>query len=695
MKKTLIFVAIALLASFTGYLLYRSAVPFVQQVDLRLKDARFKIRGKVQPDRRVVVVAIDNKSVKEVGRWPWSREVTARLLTGLRDCGARVVALDMVFSEPQGEEPDRALAAAVKESGNVVLGYFFRDEPQNTDPRTLEQLATAQVKLLRLEDGVTAVPLPEFRYLDGNIPMLGESALDFGFFNVMPDDDGLFRKTPLLALYDGAVYPSLAVKGLARLLGREIMVDVAPFGVRSLALGPLQLPVSEGGRLPLNYYGPAGSFTTVSAADVIARRLPADALRDKLVFVGATEIGISDIRATPFDPALPGVEIHATVAANALDRRFLARDGRTMGIELAVIFLLPAVLAVMLSFAPGTLTGLGYFTCCSGGYLVANHLLFKHLSYDLSIIFPVAPLFLTYLGAEAYRNMVIEKKGRYLKKAFSSYVSADLVAELIKDPDRLKLGGEKREVSILFSDIRGFTTLSESVSPEELVKLLNEYLSPMTRIILDEKGTLDKYIGDAIMAIFNAPLAVAGHAGHACASAVKMFDRLRELNEAFARRGVPQIDIGVGINTGEAVVGNMGADMRFDYTAIGDTVNLASRLESLNKFYGTHILVSAMTKAQVGGGFVFREVDLVRVKGKYEPVAVYELMTTGEELAGDFAEGVALYRNREFAVALEHFSALAARTDDRASRLYVERCREFIAAPPPEEWDGVYVAKSK
>jgi adenylate cyclase len=401
------------------------------------------------------------------------------------------------------------------------------------------------------------------------------------------------------------------------------------------------------------------------------------------------------MRATPFDPALPGVEIHATLAANALDRRFLVRDGRTLGLEMGCMFLLPLLVALLLNTTPRTLVGLGYFVLCGGSYLVLNYLLFRNLSLDLSFIYPMTPIMLTYVGAEAYRNLVIEKRGRYLKKAFGSYVSPDLVDEIVKNPGLLKLGGEKREVSILFSDIRGFTTLSESLSPEELVRLLNDYLSPMTRIVMEEKGTLDKFIGDAVMAIYNAPLDVSGHAAHACRSAVKMLQRLEQLNAGFAKRGMPRIDIGIGINTGEAVVGNMGADIRFDYTAIGDTVNLSARLEGLTKFYGTQILVSEATRSRAGEGFLFREVDLVRVKGKNEPVAVYQLLTAQLEHHREFAEALALYRSREFPKAAELFTGIAGKSGDKVSELYLSRCREFNDAPPPEIWDGVYVAQSK
>jgi len=407
-------------------------------------------------------------------------------------------------------------------------------------------------------------------------------------------------------------------------------------------------------------------------------------------------MGIYDVRPTPFDPILPGVEIHATVAANTLEQSFIIHNNSTVIAERVLLVVLPLVLALLLGLAPSASLGFFAGVGLSVLYIVTNYLLFTRYRLDLSLLPPLTALGLTTVGSEIYRSLVVDRKGRYMKKAFSNYVSADLVAQIMKNPDSLKLGGEKREISILFSDIRGFTSISEKLSPEDLVQVLNEYLNPMTLIVLEEKGTLDKYIGDAVMAIYNAPLDVAGHAGHACHSAVKMMVKLDELNRSFVERGLQTIDIGIGINTGDAVVGNMGAAMRFDYTAIGDNVNLASRLEGLNKMYGTHIIVSESTKVMAGSDLPFREIDLVAVKGKQLPVPIYELMVADDpSLRAEFGEALRLYKNREFPAALEMFERLYNQNNDNVSKLYAGRCLDFIASPPPQDWDGVFVAKSK
>ena len=354
------------------------------------------------------------------------------------------------------------------------------------------------------------------------------------------------------------------------------------------------------------------------------------------------------------------------------------------------------LLGILLSFVPGSLSGLLMFVASCGAFIAGNYVGFTTYLHDMTLVYPLLGISFSYLGGEAYRSLVVERKGRHLKKAFSSYVSPDLVKQIEKNPDKLVLGGEQRELSILFSDIRGFTTVAESLSPPELVKLLNEYLSPMTRIVLEERGTLDKFIGDAVMALFNAPLDVSEHATHACAAAVRMMEELNLLNAGFAERGMNTLDIGVGINTGPAVVGNMGADIRFDYTAIGDSVNLASRLEGLNKYYGSHILVSEETRSQVNDSrFTFREVDIVRVKGKHLPIVMYELMISDLDILPHFEDALEKYRSQDFAGAKLIFDGLVSSNNDGPSRLYAGRCGEYLAAPPPADWDGVYVAKSK
>ncbi|MDP2689768.1 MAG: adenylate/guanylate cyclase domain-containing protein [Deltaproteobacteria bacterium] len=669
---------------------------FITALDLKAADAMFYARGVSPAPDDIVIVAVDEKSVNELGRWPWPRTTAAALIRALSP--ARTVALDIVFSEEESLSADAALAGAISGARNVVLGFFFRNDSTSVPlPEALGQLNGSKISFLEYAGGRAPFSGPVFEGVEPNTPLIGAGAAGFGSFNAAPQADGIYRSANLVFKYGELVYPALPVEALRRYLGGDLMLHIAGYGIDSLSIGPRTVPVDESGVFALNFYGPAGSFVTYPAVDVIMGRIPPDAFRDRLVFVGATEKGIYDIRPTPVDPLMPGVELHATVAGNVLEGRYLVHDTRTIAFDIFLVLLLPLVISVTLSYARRTFVSLGAFALLLFILVAGDFLLFSAMSVRTGVVYPALSLICAYFLGEAYRNLVVERKSRYLRKAFSTYVSSELVSEIIKDPGRLRLGGEKKAVTVLFSDIRGFTGLSERLQPEELVSLLNEYLSPMTSIVLAEGGMLDKYIGDAIMAVFNAPLELPGHPGRACAAALKMTDRLDELNRKWEGSLRGKLIIGVGINTGEAIVGNMGAELRFDYTAIGDTVNLASRLEGMNKLYGTAVIVSESTREAAGGSFEFRELDLVRVKGKEKPVAIYELAGwkgQGEAPVEDFHEGLRLFRARDFVAAGKVFNRLAAEGDG-PSMLYAGRCAEYLTSPPPKGWDGVYIAESK
>jgi adenylate cyclase len=670
---------------------------FLAAMDLKAADAMFMARGERPAPSGVVVVAVDEKSVNELGRWPWTRKTTAALISALSE--AKTVAVDMVFSEPQDAVSDAALAEAVASRSNVVLGYFFRGDTNAVpEPSALSSLETSRISLLIDKD--ESRPWPAFPSVETNIPVIGAGAAGFGAFNTMPAEDGIYRVMALLFGYGPDVYPSLPVEAVRNYLGGEAMVRLAEYGVDGLFLGPLKVPADESGALTLNFYGPSGSFKTWPAADVIKGRVPAGEFAGKLVFVGVTEKAVYDIRPTPLDSLFPGVELHATAAANILEADFVIRDGRVIAFDALMTLLAPLFLGLVLSKVRRTLAGLAGFIAISVAVVAGEFILFSVFNVMPAVVYPVLSIAVCYVSGEAYRNLVSEKRSRYLKRAFSSYVSAELVSEILDDPGALKLGGEKRVVSVLFSDIRGFTGISERFSPEELVEFLNRYLSPMTGIVLEEKGMVDKYIGDAIMAVFNAPVEVEGHAARACVSALRMTGALASFNARWEGSGYPTVEIGIGVNTGEAVVGNMGAELKLNYTAIGDTVNLASRLEGMNKVYGTSILVSGATKEAAAESFFFREVDFVRVAGKERPITVYELVgrkgadPAKEEVCSRFEAALALFRGRRFEEAGIAFASLSA-LGDKLSAVYLERCVEFTRTPPSDGWGGAYEAASK
>lgn len=701
-NKFWFFLLCGVLASALSLALYKTEPAFIQGIDQKAGDARFKARGQLSPGKEVIIVAIDEKSVNELGRWPWPRITMAKLVKGLAP--AKVQAYDIVFSEPETKERDSSLGDAVKKAGNAVMGYFLREDATDTPKKeALSQIERSKINLIKRMEAVESIPVIDLPGIETNIPAVGKYAKGFGLFNIFPDlNDGVIRRSHLVFLYQGELYPSLALEALKSYLGGEIVLNVASYGVDSLFINDKSIPVDETGSMRLNFYGKGGTFTTYSAVDVIKGRLPREAIENKIVFVGATEKGIYDLRVTPLDPVFPGVEVHATVAANTIEKRFLIHDTTVIVLDMFLIILLPIGLCLSLAWVHRTFISLVIFFTFLSFHIVTNFYLFSSYNLVPSAVYPLISLFLAYLLSEAYRNLVVESKGRYLKKAFGTYVSPALVAEILKDPDRLKLGGEKREITVLFSDIRGFTSLSEKLTPEKLVAVLNEYLSPMTRIVLEERGTLDKYIGDAIMVICNAPIDLPDHPQKGCSIALRWIKELEKLNGDWKEKGYPSIGIGIGINTGDAVVGNMGADLRFDYTAIGDNVNLASRLEGMNKLYGTEIIASENTVKMSSDKFLFRELDLVRVKGKEQPAAIYELMdflpaVAGKaELAKLFSEALLMYKSRVFEDAKKKFAEILEKfPNDGPAKLYFQRCADYIASPPSPEWDGVYVAKTK
>lgn len=701
-NKFWIFLLWGALASLFSLSIYKLRPSFIQGIDQIASDARFKARGTVTPTGDVAIVAIDEKSINELGRWPWPRTTMAKLINALAP--AKVVALDIVFSEPETKQRDTALSDAITNTQNVIMGYFLREEAsESPDPETITQLERSKITLVKMLDDAEYLPVPQLPGIETNIPIVGKGAAGFGLFNVFPDEnDGVVRKSQLIFLYEGELYPSLALEALRQYLKGNIIIKAASYGVDSFFIDAKKLSVDESGSLQLNYYGPGGTFQTYSAVDIINGTVPREAIAGKIIFIGATEKGIYDLRVSPLDPIFPGVEIHATVAANTLEQRFLIYDNRVIALDILFIVLLPIGMCLMLTWVHRTFISLAIFLTFLSIHIFTNFYLFSSYNLVPSAIYPIISLFLAYLLAEAYRNLVVESKGRFMKKAFGLMVSPELVSEILKDPDKLKLGGEKREITVLFSDIRGFTSLSEKLSPEELVAILNEYLSPMTNIVLEEGGTLNKYIGDAIMVLCNAPLDLANHPKKGCIIALRWVKELEKLNEEWKKKGCPPLGIGVGINTGDAVIGNMGGDLRFEYTAIGDTVNLASRLEGMNKVYGSVIIATESTQKLAQNDFLFREIDMVKVKGKEKPVAIYELMdflpgdAAKVEIADSFSNALNLYKKHEFGQAKIEFNSILNKfPSDGPSALYVHRCADYLTSPPSPDWDGVYIAKTK
>ncbi|HHJ63945.1 MAG TPA: adenylate/guanylate cyclase domain-containing protein, partial [Aquifex aeolicus] len=500
--------------------------------------------------------------------------------------------------------------------------------------------------------------------------------------NAEPDVDAIYRHYTLAHLFRGGIYLPLALQSLRFFFGEDFHMDLSERGIEKLLFRDREIPVYRGRFHRINFYDPS-KLRVVSAVDVIRGGVPPESFRGKAVFVGATEIGIYDVRPTPIHPAMPGVFLHAFTFSN-IERSHFIRSSRA--VDLLTVLLLAGV-PFAASFRRSFPQRLTLYALCLFAYPTLSYALFSLFSWDLNFFYPFSAFFLSVIAQEGLKVLVAERNVRELRRAFSSYVSPQLLEIISRHPERLKLGGEKRTVTVLFSDIRGFTSISEKLNPEDLVNLLNKFLTPMTEVILRNGGMLDKYIGDALMALFNVPVDVDNHADRACASALEMVAILNRLNPEFRREFGITLDVGIGINTGEAVVGNMGSRQRFDYTAIGDTVNLASRLEGLNKVYRTRIIMSENTKRSLRGAFLLRTLDMVIVKGRSEPVRIYELLEDtprNRALAEEFEKALSEYMAGRFESALILFEALSLRYGDETSGVFVKRCREMMENPPSD-----------
>ncbi len=566
-----------------------------------------------------------------------------------------------------------------------------------------------------------------------NIPMMIQGTKHSGYFNAFPDKDGTIRSANLVVRYGNQYVPSMALKSvmLAKNLGLLLKLDQDPMEpdakrITSISLTDPEtaeevknIPVDAQGRMLINYAGSNYSFPHMSVAELfndketalVSQRSEgkphefevnkAEWIKDKIFLFGATAIGIYDLRVTPFSENFPGPEIHTNIIDNLLQEDYLLKASTEPTYMLITLTIIGLALSSLISYL-GAITGM----LISAGslfivYFYDKIFLFKN-GVVTTIVFPLFLIGVLYIALTFYKYLTEERKKKELRGTFAKYVSPSVVNEILKDPSNIELGGKKQRMTVMFSDVRGFTTISEKLEPTKLGDILNMYLTPMTRLVFDYKGTLDKYMGDAIMAFWGAPISFPDHAIQACHCALKMMIKLKDLNKQFEALNLPHIDIGIGINTGDMSVGNMGSDIVRSYTVMGDSVNLGSRLEGINKEYGTHIIISEFTYQEVKDHFVCREVDWVRVKGKKLPVKIYELI--GEKTADQklkekiehFKAGFDFYHEKLWDKALEAFNlTLNVDPNDYTSKLYVKRCMDYKVEPPPEDWDGVFEMKTK
>jgi adenylate cyclase len=734
---------------------------------------RYRPAKYTPPDPRIVVVAIDQRSQEVLGKWPFSRKYFGEMLDALREDGARVVSFDVTFDKPdQTVAPIRALwaqiendkkngkpadpkleahvlelakefdadsqfAAALRRFGPVVLGNFYlqANEIQGIDDAALNKYAemvqwySLNRNTLNPATGKAdfAALLDNYQYEGtlftatiANIPQLAPPENDektsIGFFNISSDADGVLRRALLVLPFgrssnpdDIDLYGSLEVQTLRLYLGlksEQVTVNYGQTGVASVQFGDkLTVKPDWLGRVLINYRGPRETYPYYSLADVVNHKCKPGTFRDKIVLVGASATGIGDLRTPPYGGIdYPGLEVHANVIDNMLNNGYLIRGARQEILDLLLILIFGIPLGTAMALVSPRWMWFGLALLIPFGLLI--YVSFVR-GYWLNFTLPAGTLTANVMLVSLYRALVEEKEKRKVRSAFGQYLSPEVIRRLLVSPQLVE--PRKTEITVMFSDIRGFTTISEQLDAQDLALFLNSYLSDMTKIVFDTQGTLDKYIGDAVMAFWGAPFEEPDHAANACNASLAMMKTVSTMQKQWEAEGKPKLDIGIGLNSGPASVGNMGSALRYGYTALGDTVNLSSRLEGLNKEYGTHILVNESTHSTVkDAGFLFRELDIIRVKGKLQPVTIYELVGKLSELEQDpkfgelqqrlqnFAAARQHYRKREWDQAQHAFQDILTRTpDDGPSRMYWKRCQEYLFDEPPIGWDGVFTMTHK
>jgi adenylate cyclase len=674
-KKRLLATAVALAVFVLTIAVHSSGILTI--AELKSLDHRYhQYADPAQADKGIVLAAVDEASLAAFGRWPWPRDRFGYVVHYLHGAGAKAIVFDILFLEPDENDPefDAAFAGEARAAGNVFFPFLLQSEGPN-------------------------LPLAP----------LADAARGLGFINLTSDQDGTTRRLPPLLRTAQGTFPQLAVSVAKYVRGMEL----AAVEGRTLRLGPMTVPLTREGDLVLDWHGaleqkpyPAYSVGAIlrSYTDIQQGRKPLldpALFKDKIVFVATTAAGTYDLRVTPLSPFTPGVLIHMT----ALDNLLRGQAMRPAPYWLFAAGTLTLCLGTAWAFVlvqRQTLIFLSIAVLATAYYGLVVHAFTGHGVW-MELVFPEGALALTYAVSATVEYLTEGRQRRVLRAVFDKYMAADVVDEIMRNPEGIKLGGEKKELTVFFSDVAGFTTISEKLDPEDLVVLLNQYLTAMTDIILRHRGNVNKYLGDGIMAVFGAPRGEPNHASLACYAALENQAALSRLREEWKAQGHPEIVARIGINSGPAVVGNVGSQMRMEYTVMGDSVNLASRLEGANKFYDTLILLGPRTYELAGPDIEAREVDMLRVKGKLEPVVVYELLARKGGLSAEkqhvvdlYLEGLAAYKRRDFAAAKDRFqAALALDPSDGPSKAYLHRAEEYLEAPPPPDWDGVYVLKSK
>ncbi|MDP8263534.1 MAG: adenylate/guanylate cyclase domain-containing protein [Candidatus Ancaeobacter aquaticus] len=683
---------------------------FLQTFEFKTYDWRCRVLSDSdKAGRNIVLFYIDQASIDHYANneginWPWPRGMYKPVVDFCMQGGAAALVFDMLYTETSsfGSEDDEDFAQSIKEYGAAYFAFFgSKKEKKNENDKSL----FIDKGALNVQ-GIENSDLIEYFSYTPPIKELLKATKGVGNVAGEPDQDGVFRRAPIVSRIDKNVFPFLAFAPYKTLLS----ADSLRYRDEVLSVGDRNIPVDRQGRMIIRYYGSAGCYKAFSIGDIIQSAVriqsglkpiyESSIVKDKIVFVGCSAPGLMDLRVTPFSSIYPGAEVHATVLDNILQRDFI----REMPKE--VVYAISLLIALIIGIIVYSLQSVRVICVLISMVLVLfvsiDMLLFKY-GVLFEMMAPLMCFFITVMVSSIINYATEGRNKRKIKQAFQQYSSPIVVNEILKYPEKLKLGGERKELTVFFSDIAGFTTISERMEPEKLVDILNEYLNEVGDVILSYAGTVDKFLGDAVMALWGAPLSQNDHAARACYAALDCQKMLLVLNESLKQRELPELNTRIGISSGIVLVGNMGSHKRFDYTVIGDTVNLGARLESANKIYGSKIMISQRTRELAGDTIEARELDLVKVKGKNKPIRVYELLSKKGELSQSildalkiYHEGLEAYRQREWDKASTIFKdGLRLSPHDSVAQLYVQRIEDSKKQPPGDDWDGVSVLQSK
>jgi adenylate cyclase len=729
-------VLIALLIDASGLYKY----PFLRKLENWTYDARLNFTRPDTLDNQVVIVDIDETSLVKVGRFPWKRDKLATLVDNLFEhYEVGTLGFDIVFAErdetsglnafidlADNELRDNLqfihtldrirpslqydeLFARSMINKNIVLGYYFKSNLQQGEEEKIGQLPDPVARMQ--DEWSKRLPINKAVGYGANLPLLQNAALTGGYFdNPFVDSDGVFRRVPLIQSYDKNLYTSLALSTARAALNNprlELIVETEGkpesqdyYALEAINLGQYRIPVDYNGAVYVPYRGPAGSFPYVSAYKVLDKSANKSELEGKIVLVGTSAPGLLDLRSTPVQNVYPGVEVHANIISGILNQSIKHKPAWVVGYEFVMLIIVALAITAVLTWLSPTLATAGSVV------IMILVVVGTQLAWAYNLILPLAsPMLLIgimFLLHMTYGFFIESRSKRKLAQTFGQYIPPELVDEMVATSAEYSMEGESREMTVLFSDVRGFTTISEGLDAKQLTQLMNALLTPMTRVIHKNRGTIDKYMGDAIMAFWGAPLQDPEHSHHAVYAAFDMMKELNIMQQEFRAKGWPEINIGIGINTGMMNVGNMGSEFRVAYTVMGDAVNLGSRLEGLTKAYGVNIIVSETTRARVKE-YVFRELDLVRVKGKNEPVAIYEPLGHKNDIGKDVTSELTRYKQALMAfrkqfwdkAETEFFNLSRSYPNSVLYQEYLNRIATYRKNPPGDDWDGVYTHTSK